>query len=250
MSKTAAPIALITGAAQRIGRHLALHLAREGWDIVVHYNSSHSEAETLAEEIKATGQRAITLQADLSDSKMVNEMIPNGAEQLGIPNLLINNASLFEKDQFGALSAHSFDMHMAINLRAPLLLAEALAKSYADKTSQTEPGNIINITDQRIFNPGADFVSYTLSKIGLGAATRTMAKALAPTLRVNAIAPGPVLKSKHQTDEDFISECSGTPLGHGTTPEEICSAVSYILSARAMTGETIALDGGQRLDCR
>lgn len=242
-----APIALITGAGKRIGRHIALHLAANGWDIAGHYHSSEEEIKTLQEEVKAKGQRFHAIKANLSEAAEVRTILPATYQALGTPDLLVNNASIFEKDDFGALEPASFDAHIAINLRAPCLLADALARVSDTRERTGRPGNIINITDQRVFNPGPDFASYTLSKMGLAAATETMAKALAPALRVNAIAPGPVLKSKHQSESDFKAEAEGTPLGHGTSPEEICAAISFILSADAMTGETIALDGGQRL---
>lgn len=247
-----APIALITGAGKRIGRQLALHLAKEGWDIIAHYNHSEDEAKSLINEVEKLGQQGTPLKADLSDSKAVAEMMSRAVTKLGCPHLLINNASLFEEDQFGELEASTFDIHMAINLRAPLILADHLATHIKKTTIRSERavGHVINFTDQRVFNPGTDFVSYTMSKIGLSEATPIMAKALAPTIRVNAIAPGPVLKSKHQTEEEFQQEAEGTPLGFGAKPEEICAAVDFILSANSMTGETITLDGGQRLQSR
>lgn len=242
-------IALITGAAKRIGRELALHLANDGWDIALHYHSSGDAARALGEEISDSGQRCALIKADLAKANQVAAMMPEVMEKLGPPNVLINNASIFDKDEHGDFAPALFDAHMAVNLRAPLMLAGAMADA-CTPTEGTSHGNIINITDQRVFDPAPDFVSYTLSKIGLQAATRTMAQGLAPKIRVNAIAPGPVLKSVHQTQAEFEKEAASTPLGHGTSPEEICRAVAFILASPAMTGETIALDGGQRLKWR
>lgn len=242
-------IALITGAGKRIGREIALYLARGGWDIAIHYHSSDEAASSLKDEIQAQGRNSTLIKANLAKADEVAAIIPRVTDTLGVPSLLVNNASIFDEDDYRQFDPDLFEAHMAINLRAPLMLAAALAKVLTPAGEQ-QHGNIINITDQRVFDPAPDFVSYTLSKMGLQAATRTMAQGLAPNIRVNAIAPGPVLKSVHQTQEEFEQEASSTPLGHGTSPEEICRAVAFILASPAMTGETIALDGGQRLKWR
>lgn len=243
-------IAIITGAGKRIGRHLALSLAKEGWDIAAHYNHSAQEAKSLCEEVTGLGRQAIALHADLSNEADVKALIPNCSKQLGCPDLLINSASLFEKDELASLNAETFDEQLAVNLKAPVLLSQ----SFANERQQMEAeiatstnGNIINLTDQRVQNLNPTFFSYTLSKVGLSAATVTMAQSLAPNIRVNAIAPGPVLQSIHQSVAEFTGECKGTLLGHGTTPEEIFNAVKFILKTNSMTGETITLDGGQHL---
>ena len=238
---TKAPIALITGAGKRIGQHIARELAKAGWDIAGHYNSSKEGISDLAQEVKSSGRQLIPVQADLTDDQAVNAILPTITANLGAPSLLINNASLFAKDDITSLDSTLFDAHMAINLKAPLMLAKALSENLKGK------GNIINITDQRVFNPGSDFLTYTLSKTGLATATKTLAQALAPNIRVNAIAPGPVLQSIHQSAQEFAAECQATPLGHGTSLDEIVKAVHFILETPSMTGETIHLDGGQRL---
>jgi len=241
-----APLALITGAAKRNGHHLALSLAQNGWDIAGHYNQSALEIKALQQQVQAQGQQFIPLQADLKDEASVTNLIPECVQELGPPSLLINNASLFEKDELGSIEGVQFDNHISINLKAPILLAQSFAKSQT-KDSQDGKANIINITDQRAFKPNPSFYSYTVSKVGLAAATQTMAQSLAPTIRVNAIAPGPVLQSIHQTKVEFETECKTTLLGYGTSLDDIAKAVEFILATPCMTGETIHLDGGQRL---
>lgn len=242
-----APIALITGAGKRIGRHLALQLAAAGWDIAAHYNSSEAEIQSLHHEIVTIGQQTCVLKADLADEPQVQSLIPSCCEKLGVPDLLINNASVFLKDEIETLNGAVLDSQLAINLKAPLLLANSLA-NIRSEANEAGIANIINLTDQRVQKLNPTFFSYTLSKVALQAATTTMAQSLAPTIRVNAIAPGPVIQSIHQTKAEFAAECQqGTLLGHGTTPEEIYQAVRFILSTKSMTGETITLDGGQHL---
>ena len=239
----ATPIALITGAAKRIGRHLALGLAKKGWHIAGTYNSSDQDIATLAAEVEALGKKFLKIKVDLSQADDVATCLPNCMTGLGPPTLLINNASLFAKDEVTTLTSDSFDQHMAINLKAPLLLAQTMVKAL----DNNEKAVIINMTDQRVQNPGTSFYTYTLSKIGLASATETMALALAPHVRVNAIAPGPVLQSIHQTQEEFQAEWGTTPLEQGTSLEEIMQAVNFILQTPSMTGTTLYLDGGQRL---
>ncbi len=248
MSKEKA-IALITGAGKRIGYHLALSLAKEGWSIAAHYNQSEDGVLELSEEIQKLGADVILLQADLKSEVEVLPLISNCKKQLGLPSLLINCASVFHKDELQTMEGQIFDEQMAINLKAPLLLSQAFAKAHKDspELSPNRRANIINITDQRVHQLNPTFFSYTLTKVGLSAATITMAQSLAPNIRVNAIAPGPVLQSIHQTEDEFKRECEGTILGHGTTPEEIFETVKYILNANSLTGETITLDGGQHL---
>ena len=250
---SAPKIALITGAGKRIGRHLALSLAQKGWHIAATYNTSEQETQTLQNEIQEGGQKCFTTKVDLAIPAEVDACLPACIEALGPPSLLINNASLFLKDDPASFTASEFDQHMAVNLKAPLLLAQAFAK--AERAAATEAGeaqtsaqaNIINLTDQRVENPGTSFFSYSLSKIGLASATQTMAQSFAPRVRVNAIAPGPVLQSVHQTAEEFQKEWHSTPLRRGTTLEELERAVDMILHTPSMTGTTLYLDGGQRL---
>ncbi|MBX9591641.1 MAG: SDR family oxidoreductase [Hyphomonadaceae bacterium] len=238
-----APVALITGAAQRIGRALALDLAAHGWDIGLHCRNSVHAADRLAGEIQAKGTRAAVLQADLTDFAAAERLLPHCAEAIGVPTCLINNASMFSYDDVATLDSAVWDAQLAVNLKAPVFLA----KTFAAMLPAGTDGNVVNIVDQRVWKPTPRFFSYAVSKSGLWSATRTLAQALAPRVRVNAIGPGPVLKSAHQSDEEFRRQCEATILQRGTTPEEIARTVRFILDAPSMTGQMIALDGGQHL---
>jgi NAD(P)-dependent dehydrogenase (short-subunit alcohol dehydrogenase family) len=234
---------LITGAAKRIGRALALDFAQNGWDAAIHFHNSADDAATLIREIEALGRQAIALPCDLADSAKAQRLLADCTHQLGPITCLINNASEFRFDSITNLSTESWDLHLDINLKAPVFLAQAMAAQLPADTQ----GNVINIIDQRVWNLTPEFFSYTVSKAGLWSATRMLAQALAPRIRVNAIGPGPVLKSIHQTTEDFEREVRSTLLEHGTSPEEIAQAIRFILSTPAMTGQMLALDGGQHL---
>ncbi len=235
------PIAIITGAGQRIGRTLALGLAEKGWDIAGTYLTSADDMATLADEIKTLGQTLLPLKVDLRSEQSVAALLPACVKGLGQPALLINNASLFLEDDLKSLTSQLLDDHLAINLKAPLLLARDFSQVCHKEA------NIINLTDQRVTHPNPGFYSYTLSKMALASATITMAQALAPNIRVNAIAPGPVLQSIHQTRAEFEAECSAAPLKRGAGVGEIMTAVAFILATPSLTGETIHIDGGQRL---
>ncbi len=198
----------------------------------------------LAGEIEAKGGSAAVLRADLTDNAAVERLVDQCAAQLGAPTCLVNNASMFIYDDLATLDPRVWDAQLAVNLKAPVFLAKAFA---AASLPAGVDGNVINMIDQRVWKPTPHFFSYAASKAGLWSATRTLAQALAPRVRVNAIGPGPVLKSAHQTDEEFRRQCEATILRRGTTPEEIASAVRFILDAPAMTGQMIALDGGQHL---
>ncbi len=237
------PIALVTGAGQRIGRAIALDLARSGWSIAIHYRSSATAAKSLARELDMMGAGAALIEADLADIEAVQSLIPRCTEKLGAPSCLVNNASLFLDDSLHALDPERWQAHMNINLRAPVLLA----KSFAAALPEGAAGNIVNIIDQRVLKPAPDFFSYTVSKAALWWTTRTMALALAPRIRVNAVSPGPVLASIHQTPEDFAAEAQATLLGRGASPEEIAAAVRFLLGADAVTGQMITVDSGQHL---
>jgi NAD(P)-dependent dehydrogenase (short-subunit alcohol dehydrogenase family) len=236
-------IALITGAARRIGRVVALELARAGWSIAIHHRNSHAEAETLATEIRTLGAGAATFEGDLADPTCIETLLPRCLAALSTPSCLINNASVFEFDTLNSLTPAGFAQHMAVNLTAPILLSQAFARALGPRQS----GNIINIIDQRVLAPTPEFFSYALSKSALWPATRMLAQALSPNIRVNAIAPGPALRSTYQSAADFAAEAAATILHRGTNPAEIASAVRFILDAPAMTGQMIALDGGQHL---
>ncbi len=235
---------LITGAARRIGRALAQDLAARGWYAIIHYYRSHEAALALVGDIQAFGGAASAIAADLAVLDDIAQLVPRAAEAAGAPVCcLINNASLFLDDGVGRLDAERWQAHMDVNLRAPVFLAE----SFAEHLPPEAAGNIINIVDQRVLKPAPDFFSYTVSKSGLAWVTRTMAQALAPRIRVNAIAPGPVLRSVYQTVEAFEAECRATLLGRGTTPEEVAAAARFLLETPAVTGQMICLDSGQHL---
>ena len=243
MQQSLPPTALITGAARRIGRAIALDLAAHGWRVAIHYRRSRDEAEALAGEIDRAGGTAAALYANLGDINDVQALIGNCAQTLGTPTCLVNNASEFFLDTIGSVTPAGWDTHLDINLKAPVFLAQAL---YANLPDGVE-GNVINIIDQRVWRPTPDFFSYTISKAGLWTATQTLAQAMAPRVRVNAIGPGPVLQSVHQTQSDFAAETLSTPLQRGPSLPEIAAAVRFILATPSMTGQMIALDGGQHL---
>jgi NAD(P)-dependent dehydrogenase (short-subunit alcohol dehydrogenase family) len=235
--------ALITGAARRIGRALALNLSDAGWTIAVHFRKSDAEADKLAREIVARGGKARSFQADLADPAAPQKLMADVVRDLAPPTVLINNASEFLPDTVQSLDGSTWDLHLGINLKAPVFLAQAMAASLPDGRD----GNIINIIDQRVWNLTPEFFSYTISKAGLWTATRTLAQALAPRIRVNAIGPGPVLRSIHQTSDEFERESQSTLLGRGASTDEIAAAVRFILATPSLTGQMIALDGGQHL---
>lgn len=235
--------ALVTGAAHRIGRAIARDLAAQGFDIAIHYNTSRDAAAALAAEIEAGGQRAALLDADLSREADTAALIGRAAEALGPVGCLINNASRFDLDLWDTATRDSWDAHMETNLRAPFLLSQAMARGLPDDAE----GVIVNLIDQRVWNLTPYFLTYTLSKTGLWTLTQTLALALAPRIRVNAIGPGPTLKSERQSEAQFRMQWDATPLRHGATPEEIAAGVRFILGAPSMTGQMIALDGGEHL---
>ncbi|HEX9447525.1 MAG TPA: SDR family oxidoreductase [Dongiaceae bacterium] len=236
-------IALVTGAAKRLGRTIALTLADHGWDIAVHYHQSSAAAAETAATIQARGRRATLIQADLSKESEVERIIPRVIDALGNLTCLVNNASVFEMDKVETATRDSWDRHIETNLRAPLVLSQAFARQLPAAVD----GNIINLLDQRVWKLTPYFLSYTVAKMGLWTLTRSLALGLAPRIRVNGIGPGPTLPSPRQSAEQFQAQSAAMPLGHGATAEEIAAAVLYILSARSMTGQMIALDGGEHL---
>jgi NAD(P)-dependent dehydrogenase (short-subunit alcohol dehydrogenase family) len=235
--------ALVTGGAVRLGRAIALELARLGFDIAVHYSASAAEAEETAADIQALGRRTCRLQADLGIEADVTRLIADATARLGPVGVLVNNASRFERDEWHDATRESWDAHMEVNLRAPFVLTQAFASALPPDAH----GAVINLLDQRVWSLTPHFVSYTLSKAALWALTQTMALALAPRIRVNGIGPGPALPSPRQTPAQFARQAASVPLGHGTGPEEVARAVAAILALPAMTGQMIALDGGQHL---
>ena len=236
-------IALVTGAAKRIGCAIAHGLARAGWDVAIHYHHSEADAETLQGEITGLGRQAITLRADLANQSEVENLIARCAKQLGTPTCLVNNASMFSFDEISSVATAQWDAMHAINLRAPIILSRDFAKHLPAGVE----GSIINLLDQKIANLNPDFFSYTISKAGLDTATRTMAVALAPRIRVNAVAPGLTLVSGDQTPDNFAQAHRMTPLGRAGDLDDIVAAVLFLLSTKSVTGQTIFIDGGQRL---
>ena len=237
-------VALVTGAARRIGRALALEAAAAGYDVALHYNRSKDAAQTLAGEIRDLGVRAEILPADLGSLDDVQRLLPQAAGVLGPVTLLVNNASVFLGDRMGSVTPESWSAHLDSNLRAPIFLAQAFA------AQPGASGLVVNLLDQRVWNLNPLFFSYTVSKAALWDATRTMAQALAPAIRVNAIGPGPTFRSIHQTEADFLAEASQTLLQRRATAGEIASALRYLIGAASVTGQMIAVDGGQHLGWR
>lgn len=236
-------VALVTGAGRRIGRAIALGLAAAGWDVAVHYRHSEHEAGEVAEAIRALGRRAALLQCDLADEAAVRALPGRAAEALGPVTCIVNNASLFEYDNATTFSPALLGAHMSANLAAPLLLAQALHAA----TPEDGQAVVINLLDQKLYNLNPDFLSYTLSKAALDTATRMLAQALAPRLRIVGVAPGITMVSGDQSEEGFQQAHTVTPLGRSSTPQDIADAVVYAASARALTGTTLVVDGGQHL---
>ena len=237
------PVALVTGGSKRIGRAISLRLAQAGYGVAIHCHRSRAEASDLEAAITGSGGRAATVAADLSDTQALAGLVPEAAAALGPLTLLVNNASVFEADELQSLGADLWDRHFSINLRAAVFLA----RDFARQVPATGEGAVVNIIDQRVWKPTPQFFSYTLSKAALFTATRTMAQALAPRIRVNAVGPGPTLTSPRQNQDDFARQASALPLGHGPTPEDIADAVAFLAGARSVTGQMLAVDGGQHL---
>lgn len=235
--------ALVTGGARRLGRAMAEALAADGFAVAIHYHASEAEAESLAEAIRARGGRAATLVADLADEDAVEALIARAEAEVGPLGCLVNNASIFEMDTAATATRASWDRHLEPNLRAPFVLAQRFAEALPEGTH----GLVVNMLDQRVWNLTPYFMSYTLSKSGLWTLTRTLALALAPRVRVCGIGPGPTLPSPRQSDADFARQCRQTPLRHGPSPEEIALTLRFLLAAPSLTGQMIALDGGQHL---
>jgi NAD(P)-dependent dehydrogenase (short-subunit alcohol dehydrogenase family) len=235
------PAALVTGGALRIGRAIALALARRGYAVAIHANRSRADADALRDKIVGSGGRAGVVAADLADHDAVMGLVPAATAAIGPLTLLVNNASAFEPDKIGDLDRERFDRQIAVNLRAPLFLAQAFA------AQAPAGGSIVNILDQRVYRPSPGFFSYGLSKSALYVATTTLAQGLAPHVRVNAVAPGPTLPNVWHGEDAFARRSAAMPLGHGPTPEEIADAVLFLANAKSITAETIAVDGGQHV---
>lgn len=235
--------ALVTGAAKRIGKALALHLAEQGFCVSVHYNTSKAEAQQVVSDIQSRGGKAVAIQADLSDMRSVAQLEALAAAEFGPVTLLVNNASTFVSDEIGSITPESWDHHLLPNLQAPVFLAQAMA----DRLPDGDKGLIINMIDQRVWALTPRYMSYTLSKAALWSATQTLAQALAPRIRVNGIGPGPTLSNARQSEADFQDQINATILQVQPQLSEITAAIDFIRNAPSMTGQMIALDSGQHL---
>jgi NAD(P)-dependent dehydrogenase (short-subunit alcohol dehydrogenase family) len=235
--------ALVTGGAQRLGRAIALGLAESGFSVAIHCHASVDAAEATASDIRALGRTAIVLRADLASEAEVVRLLPAAIAALGPVGVLVNNAGNFERDEWNTATRATWDLHIEPSLRAPFVLIQEFARALPAEAR----GVVINMLDQRVWSLTPHFVSYTLAKAGLWALTQQMALALAPRIRVNAIGPGPALPSPRQTDKEFARQCAAMPLGHGTGPDEVARATLAILALPSMTGQMLALDGGQHL---
>ena len=244
--------ALVTGAGKRLGRAMALYLAGRGHDVAVHYATSQDEAEGVAADIRAMGRRAQTFQADLLDESQTEALIPAATASLGPLTVLVNNASIFEYDRIDTATRQSWDRHIESNLRAPYVLTQAFARNCppAVMDENDEPlaqGLIVNMIDQRILKLTPEFSSYTIAKMGLWALTRTAAQGLAPDVRVNAIGPGPTLQGARQSVQHFAGQRAATVLGRGAGVHDITAALGFFLDSPSVTGQFLAIDGGQHL---
>ena len=234
---------LITGAATRVGKAIALHFAERGWNIALHYFRSSSKARELKKIIEQNWVKVALIKTNLKNPKQVEKIVPLAKRKLGTIDCLINNAALFEKDDIENFTTKSWNDHFNINLLAPTILTKQFAKQAPKKTVS----NIINIIDQRIFNLTPFFMSYTISKSGLQTLTKTMAMRLGPNIKVNAIAPGPTIKSKRQTNKHFRNQVKSTLLKKSVRLEDICDTVEFLINNNSVTGQIIAVDSGQNL---
>ena len=234
---------LITGAATRVGKAIALHFAKKGWNIALHYFRSSSKAKELKKIIEQNWVKVALIKADLKNPKQIEKIVPLAKKKLGAIDCLVNNAALFEKDDISNFTTKSWNDHFNINLLAPTILT----KQFAQQASKKTVSNIINIIDQRIFNLTPFFMSYTMSKSGLQTLTKTTAMRLGPNIKVNAIAPGPTIKSKRQTDRHFRNQVKSTLLEKSVRLEDICDTVEFLINNNSITGQIVAVDSGQNL---
>ncbi|QBF33572.1 short chain dehydrogenase [Thalassococcus sp. S3] len=245
--------ALVTGAGKRLGRSMALYLAKRGFDVAVHYSQSAEAAQAVASEIEAMGRRAVALPADLLNDDETEALFAAATDGLGGPiTCLVNNASIFEHDTIRTATRTSWDRHFGSNLRAPFLLTQAMAAqdlpAQTDKNGEPRAsGLIVNMIDQRVRKLTPEFMTYTLAKMGLWAMTQTTAQALAPAIRVNAIGPGPTLQGSRQSLQHFSDQRASTLLERGADPADINAALGYFLDSPAVTGQLLCVDGGQHL---
>jgi len=234
---------LITGAATRVGRAIAIHFAEKGWNVALHYFRSSSKAKELKKIIEQNFVKVALIKADLKNPKQTEKIFLLAKKKLGNIDCLVNNAALFEKDDILNFTVKSWNEHLNINLLAPTILTKQFAKQASKKTFS----NIINIIDQRIFNLTPYFMSYTISKTGLQTLTKTMAMRLGPNIKVNGIAPGPTIKSKRQTDRHFRNQVKSTLLKKSVRLEDICDTVEFLINNNSITGQIVTVDSGQNL---
>jgi len=234
---------LITGGSMRIGREIAIHFSKKGWNIAIHYFKSSSEAKKLKSIVEENSVKVVLIKADLRNTKQVEKIIPTATKKLGKIDCLINNAALFEKDDILNFTKKSWNDHLNINLLAPTILI----KYFAKQASKKNTSNIINIIDQRVFRLTPVFMSYTLSKSALYTLTKTMAMRLSPYIKVNGIAPGPTIKSKRQSTKHFNKQAASTLLKKSVGPDDICDTVEFLINNSSITGQIIAVDSGQNL---
>jgi NAD(P)-dependent dehydrogenase (short-subunit alcohol dehydrogenase family) len=244
MAPTPVPVALVTGAADRIGAVLARRLAQDGYAVIIHYRSFADGANAVVAGIKASGGKASSIQADLANPRQRAGLIAKASKPFGPLTVLVNNASIYEPDSAADLDEALWDAHFALHAKAPVFLA----RDFAAQLPAGAEGNIVNIIDERVLHLSPAYLSYTLSKSTLWTATRTLAQSLAPRIRVNAIGPGPTLAPVGKGEPGFKAAIARLPLKRGATPGEIADGLMFILSARSMTGQMLALDGGQHLD--
>lgn len=237
------PVALVTGGARRIGRAIVEDLAAHGWRVVVHANSSVEDADRLTRELRAAGHQAAAISGDLMSLGGANAVFDASCNVFGVPNVIVNNASVFYDDSAAAFDEGSFDRHFAIHVKAPVALTAALARLLP----AGKEGLVVNMVDQRVWAPNPQFFTYALSKATLWHATQTMAQAHAPRIRVNAIAPGPTLRGERQSENDFRQQIDGLILKRGPALGEFGATIRYLWEAKSVTGQMIALDGGQHL---
>jgi NAD(P)-dependent dehydrogenase (short-subunit alcohol dehydrogenase family) len=234
---------LVTGAGRRLGQAIALDFAHRGWRVGVHYNHAADEASGVVAHIERMGGQAVALEADLANFEELGRLVEACADQLGPPTCLVNNAACFEWDSIKTLDAEHWQMHLDVNLRAPIFLVQTFVKTLPAHAF----GNVINVIDQKILRPDPEFFSYTIAKSALWTATQTLAQALAPRIRVNAIAPGPVLPSRDQSQADFARECRTTLLQRVVSIDDVTGAIRFLLETPSITGQLITLDSGQHL---
>jgi NAD(P)-dependent dehydrogenase (short-subunit alcohol dehydrogenase family) len=239
-------VALVTGGARRIGRAIVERLSDAGYAVAIHHGSGRGEAQELANRLTAAGRSCGVFQADLADAEAVRALLPSVEAALGPVTLLVNNASSFVIDDVRSLDVAIWDRQFAVNLRAPSLLIGAMAERLPPDAN----GAVVNIVDQRVWKLTPQYYSYTLTKAALLTATVTLAQALAPRIRVNAVGPGPTFPNPHDGQRLMEQEAAATLLGHRVAAEEIAEAVLYLARARSVTGQMIAVDAGQHLGWR